>query len=278
MAYSPTLNKIPISTENIRYGNTYKKEYINHLAADDNEAHIHGFYELYVNISGDVSFLVNNHIYPIQKGDIIFTRPEDVHLCLYHSSGIHEHFCLWLDVPKDSPLVSFCYQKGFHNYISVNDEEKKKLFEIINNISKREDAKTPSLLQTCSLFQMMEYIESHMDDANNHATIQPPEEMQKILNYLNQNYQQIHYINEIYDKFYVSPATLTRWFRKYIHLSPKEFLESKKFAQAKTMLREGYTVTETSIQTGFASSSYFISVFKKRFGVTPYVFKQEMLN
>ena len=54
----------------------------------------------------------------------------------------------------------------------------------------------------------------------------------------NNQFDQIQYINEIYDKFFVSPATLTRWFRKYIHLSPKEFLESNRSEAIKVSIYE----------------------------------------
>ena len=93
---------------------------------------------------------------------------------------------------------------------------------------------------------------------------------------MNNHFSEIQHIKDVYDRIYISPATLNRWFRKYIHLSPREFLESKKLAYAKQLLNQGYTVTEASIHSGFADSSYFIAVFKKKFGVTPRAYKQEV--
>ena len=36
--------------------------------------HTHNECEIYINVSGDVSFMVENNIYPISSGDIIITR------------------------------------------------------------------------------------------------------------------------------------------------------------------------------------------------------------
>ena len=58
-------------------------------------AHIHSFCEVYLNLSGDVSFVVEDSVYPVGRGDIIITKPNEVHRCVYHSDCVHEHFCLW---------------------------------------------------------------------------------------------------------------------------------------------------------------------------------------
>ena len=44
-----------------------------------NESHIHKECEIYINLSGDVSFEVENHIYPISRGSVIITRPYEYH-------------------------------------------------------------------------------------------------------------------------------------------------------------------------------------------------------
>ena len=122
----------------------------------------------------------------------------------------------------------------------------------------------------------MNYIQHNCHYREDLVSPSMPDEMQQLLTYMNNHFNEIQHIKDVYDLVYISPATLNRWFRKYIHLSPREFLESKKLAYAKQLLTQGFTVTEASIQSGFADSSYFISVFKKKFGVTPGIYKQEM--
>ena len=105
-----------------------------------------------------------------------------------------------------------------------------------------------------------------------------PSEMQAILNYIDANFTEIQHVGDVASYFYISTATLNRWFRKYINLSPREFLEAKKLAFAKKLLDEGSTVTEVCIRTGFSDCSHFIAVFKNKFGETPFKYKKAVLS
>lgn len=276
MLYQPQLRRTLLPTDTIKYtakgSNAYRIP--NDPQAD--EAHIHNYYEVYLNLSGEVSFLVNNHIYPIKSGDIIFTRPEDVHLCIYQAPCYHKHYCLWIDAPADSPLVAFSHREDFSNFLSIPEESREYFTNLFHKLSYDETPETSVLSRTAMLCELMHYIQNHCASKADLVSPPLPEEMQQILTYMNNHFSEIQHIKDLYDTVYISPATLNRWFRKYIHLSPREFLESKKLAYAKQLLNQGFTVTEASIQSGFADSSYFISVFKKKFGVTPGIYKQEM--
>ena len=57
-------------------------------------SHIHTRCEIYFNLSGDVSFMVEGHTYPISSGNVIISRPLEYHHCIYHNTLEHEHFCL----------------------------------------------------------------------------------------------------------------------------------------------------------------------------------------
>ena len=49
-------------------------------------AHIHDLCEIYVNLSGNVSFVVERNLYKILPGDIIITKPYEYHHCVYFGS------------------------------------------------------------------------------------------------------------------------------------------------------------------------------------------------
>ena len=42
---------------------------------NQHEHHVHAECEIYLNLSGDVSFMVEDHIYPIVPGSMIITKP-----------------------------------------------------------------------------------------------------------------------------------------------------------------------------------------------------------
>lgn len=54
--------------------------------------HAHECCEIYVNVSGDVSFAVEDAIYPIGRGDVIITRPQEYHYCIHNTNAVHKHY------------------------------------------------------------------------------------------------------------------------------------------------------------------------------------------
>lgn len=269
MINQPVLNSKTAALPLLRYTVSYSDKY---LLPDDpqlDESHIHDCYELYIKLGGDVSFLVNNHLYSVQAGDVIVTRPGDVHLCILNSACVHEHFCLWISVPDDAELAAFLQDVfGKERYTFGNTRDKlTALLSAMRSQDKTVWQQTACLLQVLSLLR--ENGESHVDD----ICAVMPHEMQMIVDDINENFAQMRSIGDILARHYVSRATLARWFRKYMHLSPKEFLEAKKLSHAKSLLEGGMSVTDVYMQAGFGDCSHFIAVFKKRFGETPLRYK-----
>ena len=57
--------------------------------------------------------------------------------------------------------------------------------------------------------------------------------------------------------------------KTYTGKSPQDFVRTIRLERAATLLRQGRSVTEVSILTGFDNPKYFSTVFKKYFGVSP---------
>jgi signal transduction histidine kinase/DNA-binding response OmpR family regulator/ligand-binding sensor domain-containing protein len=69
---------------------------------------------------------------------------------------------------------------------------------------------------------------------------------------------------------YVSPSLLYKKIKSLTNLSPVEFVKNVKLNYAMELLQSGqHNVVEVSEMAGFNSSTYFIKVFRDRFGVTP---------
>ena len=123
--------------------------------------------------------------------------------------------------------------------------------------------------------QVLALLESPRDAG---AEISLPVPMQNILDDIHRRLDQLHTVNEICAAHFVSPATLNRWFRKYMHLSPREYLESRKLSYAAACLSAGETVTDACSKAGFSDCSHFIALFKKKFGETPLKYKKRLEN
>ena len=269
MINQPVLNSKTAALPLLQYTVSYSDKY---LLPDDphlDESHIHDCYELYINLRGDVSFLVNNHVYPVNAGDVIVTRPGDVHLCILNSACVHEHFCLWISVPNDAALSALLQDVfGKERYAFGGVCEK-----LANLLSSLRSSDKTVWQKTAWLLQLLALMEEKRGNSVGDLSAVMPHEVQNIVDDINENFAQMRSVGDILDRHYVSRATLTRWFHKYMHLSPKDFLEAKKLSYAKSLLESGMSVTDVYMQAGFGDCSHFIAVFKKRFGETPFRYK-----
>ena len=74
---------------------------------------------------------------------------------------------------------------------------------------------------------------------------------------------------EVAEQLHVSPDYLSRCFRREMGISVKDYLLEQKLNYGRHLILLGRNVTETAMEAGFANSSYFIQLYKKRFGTTP---------
>lgn len=261
MPYTNAVNKL-LSIENIRYRAVYSDIYTEKDDLTLEDAHIHNCYEFYINVSGDVSFLVGHTLYPIQAGDVLITKPGDVHHCILNRSCVHGHFCLWLHA--DGELEQLLLQTAPPQLFSLQAEKREMLLEALAVLTSEEN----DLAKTAAFLKAMELILQERRPREL-VSVELPEALQNILNYIDENFSKISHINEILPRFYISRATLNRWFRRYIHLSPHDFLEAKKLAYARRLLDQDLSITAIGERSGFSDCSHFIATFKKKFGQSP---------
>lgn len=263
-----SLDSQPLLLNDIKYSFSHFTPFIDPNDPSLDQAHIHNYYEIYVNLSGDASFWVKDRLIPIKRGDAILTRPSELHFCMFHKPCIHEHYRMWISAPEDCPLLAFMHRANFDPYYSSTEENKQQLLALFANLQHAEET-AGRLEQTIALLQLFQWFNERPTAMQSRAASQSNPELQTIMNFINQNFCDIVHIQELYDRFFISASTLNRWFLRYVGMTPKKFLEAKKLEFACHLLEEGCSVTEICVRCNFTDSSHFIAVFRKKFGKTP---------
>ncbi|MBP3666415.1 MAG: AraC family transcriptional regulator [Clostridia bacterium] len=273
MPYTPSLRPIPPLGERVSAEIFYEKRYTSVDDVTHDGEHIHDFYEIYVNISGEVSFLVEDTLYPIARGDVIITRPNEVHKCIYHSEGIHEHFCIWLNsLPAASERLT--EEFGKQTLVVFAEEEKARLMELCHSLYRAdtEDAllafrRAGDLLGVLDLICRSGYSET--------AAAELPRSFSEIVDYITAHcFEPSCTVSLLCERFYISKSTLCRRFRRYFQTTPSDYIESRRLSEAKKQLLAGLSVQDVCYRCGFSDCSYFILRFRKKFGVTPSRFQR----
>lgn len=232
--------------------------------------HTHNEFEIYINISGDVSFLVENNLYKLSRGDVIVARPGEYHHCVYRSDAPHKFFWILFECEKNKDTLDFLLGGFKQNYFSPKEELREELldlcYEMYNSVLSEED-KIYSFLR---IFKILKISSETLDKPQSKM----PQELQKIIAYIDGHICEEITVAGIAKALYISEGTLERRFKEYLDLTPLEYIRKKKLVLAAEMLREGKSVLTAGSSVGYNDTSYFIELFKRYYGTTPYKYKK----
>lgn len=105
------------------------------------------------------------------------------------------------------------------------------------------------------------------------------EEIIKIQEWLDQNYQADVVISNLAKKFRLSVRSLNRRFKLATNTSPLQYLQGLRIEHAKELLKQSnLAVSEVADMVGYQDASYFTSLFKKVNAVTPIEYRSLVRN
>lgn len=241
----------------------------------DFPAHIHDSLEVYLLVEGDVSFLVEGHLYRLRPGDAVVSKPNEVHNCILNSDTLHRHFCFWFDTTAPFFFDRFLqYAPGEGNLISPeNDAVRATILQTAQNLFEAASEGAEPLWQYAKAVELLALWQRNLTDEPKGETL--PAELQTILRDIEENLPHIHRLGYFTEKYYISASTLARLFRRYLGISPKTYLENKRLARSRTLMCGGASVTAACAAAGFGDLADFIRLFRRRFGITPAVYRRE---
>ena len=233
--------------------------------------HVHDRMEIYVLLEGDVSFAVESTLYKLTPGDAIIIKPNEMHNCILDSESVHRHICFWVDASCDFLFRDFLlHDFGKNNIVTPTDEAKEKLTEIYSRL-KNASLENDVHKQFYLTLEMLDIFRGFI--SNDTAPVVLPELLQKILTDIDSNFLSIKSLDYFVDKYYISNSTLNRLFRTHLHTTPKLYIETKRLANSRLLLKSGKSVIDSCRESGFPDYSNYIRLFKKRFGTTPNQYK-----
>lgn len=98
--------------------------------------------------------------------------------------------------------------------------------------------------------------------------------MGSVYKYIHAKYNETPDVNEVAAGVHLSTAAFCRYFKKQTNMTFTDFVNQYRVTQAKTLLLQGGSVSETCYEVGFESLSYFNKLFNRLTGENPSVFKK----
>jgi len=134
------------------------------------------------------------------------------------------------------------------------------------------------LLCLLEVFQLLatskEVIQLNETDTSIKLFLNDKIRMGTIYKYIHANYNETPDVNKVAASVHLSTAAFCRYFKKQTKMTFTDFVNQYRITQAKTLLLQDKTISETCYEVGFESLSYFNKLFKRITGENPSVFKR----
>lgn len=232
--------------------------------------HVHDSLEIYVLEEGDVSFVAESNIYKLARGDAFVAKPNELHNCILNSDGKHVHFCFWFELPNGFLFPELVNREfGKNNLISLPPNEKERLLAVCKELYAEKSFRK----RYVRALELLELLSGNTSPDSVQEGFPPV--LQRILDDANENFTHISSLEYFTEKYFVSASTLQRLFKKYLNVSPGTYIEIKRLAYSRKLLRDGKSVYDACFSSGFSDYSNYIRLFKKRFGSTPRRYRSE---
>lgn len=240
-------------------------------------AHIHSHFEIFINVTGNISFMALNKVYALSHGDIIIVKPNEYHHAIYRHSCRNVFFVVSFPAIKNEMLFEpfLNLSDSSERLINLSADGRDKVIGLCEVLAEQNGTST----QYLTFFNLIDILSSAIMNANRSNRNEPQfDTINEILKFANENYNTINSISDLATQFHMSLKTLERLFKKHLNSTPKNYLDMLMLSKASEFLRQDMSVTEVCYKCGFKDCSRFIKYFKNQFGETPLQYKKRFLN
>lgn len=264
--FCPLVNEFQFQ---IKYSRLTRTSHVNQI-----DMHSHRELELYINLTGNISFLVEDTLYPVTRGDIVVSHPGELHHCVYNSDQEHQLFWILVDIDSNRPLFDQFFQNVSGHYFSLCQDTKNELIHICRLLLDEQPAGLERHYYFLRLLMILK------ENASSSKSIQNamPADLTEVLRYIDTHLSESIKVSDIAAALYLSESTIERRFKTYLNMRPLEFIHKKKMILAAELLRSGESVLNAGISAGYSDNSYFINIFKRFYGITPFQYKSNAMT
>ena len=241
---------------------------------NQNDSHMHRECEIYLNLTGDVSFEVENRVYPISRGSAIITRPYEYHHCIYHSNQRHEHYWITFSAKQSEDFLKmfFSREKGRDNLIRLDGEQLGEVCRVLESLLDNETDPLKLRIGCLQLFRLLQ--EGKREGPVGNLENLPPD-VAGALQFMDGHLTEDLQIEQLAAAGNVSVNTLERHCKAALGATPFALLRKKRLIASMEHLRSGDSVTEAALKSGFPDYSNYIQLFRRQFGMTPLQYKKK---
>lgn len=244
--------------------------------------HQHDFYEIFLFLSGEISYIVGDIKYKIYPGDIALINAGVTHYPIINDEQkVYNRMVLWIkkeyldSLCTDETDLRTCFAAETSLRIITPDVTTygkiKAAFDYLYQHYSMEfygkDIMLRSYLE--QLLVLINGINMHFNVLFETDHIEQDLLIDSVLNYISRNFQNDLSLDHIAERFYLNKYHLNRRFRKYTGVTMYKFITEKRLEYAKVLIVRGIPITEVYKHCGFGDYCNFYRLFKHKYGISP---------
>lgn len=234
--------------------------------------HWHNCIEIFLVLSGMLTVTVENEAYHLFEDDIILVNSGQIHEI---QSDYNVVVALQIDPSyyknELGQCVSFlCNSTAYHNKAKFN--ELKRIIAKIIQINYNQKENNDLLIVSFSYQLILELVKNFKNpkEGNGDTSSKSLQRLGSIIRYMNEHYAEHITLEQVAEREYLAPSYLSHYFRINMDITFFNYLTMIRMNRAvKDLLTTSLTIEQISANNGFANSRYFVSTFKKQFGMPP---------
>lgn len=241
------------------------------------------FNEIYMFLSGDITYQLEGRIYKLKPGDILLIRGNDLHKVSVKNGNPYERIILMVK-PKylqknssEKSNLGMCFEANKmegSTLIRSTPKQLKEMRDILKKFEKSCESSSygSNIIRDISVVDYILHVNRAFLDSKsepNSKDIVFREIISNIVDYINDNLDAPLGLETISKKFFISKYHLAREFKKYTGFTLHKFVLQKRLILAKSLLNESTNINYICGMCGFNDYSNFIRAFKSAFGLPP---------
>lgn len=245
--------------------------------------HNHDFYEIYLFLSGSVTYVIEGKSYQLKPKDILIINNKEFHKAFVKKGVPYERIVIWLNpdyvkslnTDKTNLLGVFDSSLLYrNNLLRLDPETTEYIYATVDKlgIACNIDIFGSDILRISYIKELLVHLNRIYKVSVGNSLEQDfthNERVTEIIHYINQNLSEDLSLEKLSSRFYLSKYHLLREFKKYTGYTIYKYITQKRLIMAKELLKDCKHVSDVCSKCGFGDYSNFIRAFKKEFGVSP---------
>lgn len=240
--------------------------------------HTHDYYEVFLVISGQAVHSVNGGTFQLEKGSLVFMRPEDCHcyippiskdfqlINMILTSELMEEIHRFLGADFQSEIF---LEGKYPSQRNISNRFFEPLYASLNRLMIYSKENIGAYNTACKLVAID--IISHFFFENKHSE-NPllPLWMNQLIHQMQEPEHYVQGLSHMYELANCTPEHLCRTFKKHLRQSPSQFLNAIKLDEAaRKLIYTDSPIITIAEEIGFHNLSHFYHLFHERYHMSP---------